>query len=145
MTMVLNSGHADLVDQVKAVVGQTLNDQKDRVADRLSEVARAMHDTGRTLTQHNATAARYAQTWASRVEGVADSVKEKSASELVSQTEAFARRQPALFVGTAVAAGFLLARVLQGGAEPLVKRGAEEGNRQAVPGESLQHLTGQAL
>lgn len=144
MTMVLNSENGGLVDQVKAVVGQTLNDQKDRMADRLSEVARAMHDTGRTLIQHNATAARYAQTWASRVEGVAENVKERSASELVSQTEDFARRQPALFVGAAAAAGFLLARVLQGGAEPLVKRG-RQAPQQAGPGEPPRHLTGQAL
>ncbi|HIJ62053.1 MAG TPA: hypothetical protein HPQ04_05105 [Rhodospirillaceae bacterium] len=138
----------DLVDQVKSAVDQAVNQQKDRMAERLSAVAEAMKDTGRTLVQHNATAARYAQTWAARVEGVAETVKVRSAGQLVSVTEDFARRQPGLFVGAAVAAGFMLARVLRGdgGGDGQVAGTADAGEPMpAVAEDALRHLTGQAL
>lgn len=148
--MLLDSDKEDLVDQIKLAVGQALNLQKDRMAERLSAVAKAMEDTGRTLDRHNGTAARYAQTWAAKVEGLAGSVKDRSAGQWVSEAEDFARRQPGLFVGTAVAAGFVLAKLLRGGTAPPQPDRAEPAPPAGevapmVPGDPVQHLSGQPL
>ena len=143
--MGVNTEKGDLVDQVKSAVDQAVTMQKDRMAEHLSAVAEAMKDTGRALTQHNVTAARYAQRWADRVEGVAETVKARSAGELVSVTEAFARRKPGLFVGAAAAAGFMLARVLQGDGQGGGKKAAGGEGMTAVADEPMQTLTGQTL
>lgn len=52
---------------------------------------------------------------ADTAETISHDIRDKSVEELFEATEDFARRQPALFVGAAVAAGFLLARFVKTG------------------------------
>jgi len=115
-----------MAERDSATGGQTFNDaramvrdmaeqQKHKVAARLGGVAQALHETARTLQKQNATAGRYAGLAAERVDRVTQALQERALETLVEDAEDFARRQPILFIGGAMAAGFLLARVVRGG------------------------------
>ncbi len=52
---------------------------------------------------------------ASTAEDLSHDIRDKSIEELVESAQDFARHQPALFVGVAAAAGFLLARFVKAG------------------------------
>ncbi len=52
---------------------------------------------------------------ATKAEDFSHDIRDKSVEELIEATQDFARRQPALFVGVAATAGFLLARFIKTG------------------------------
>jgi len=52
---------------------------------------------------------------ASTAEELSHDIRDKSVGELVEAAQDFARRQPALFIGAAATAGFVLARLLKAG------------------------------
>ncbi|MBE9606992.1 hypothetical protein IAI18_19180 [Acetobacteraceae bacterium H6797] len=54
--------------------------------------------------------ARHLRGAADSVDGIADSIKERSVGELVDDVSDFARRQPTAFFGAAILAGFALSR-----------------------------------
>jgi len=88
--------------------------QQHRVADSIGSVAQALHQAADQLNEQNEdVVARYTDTAAQRIEQFADSLRNRDLDDLVGQAEQFARRQPELFLGSAVAAGFLIARFLR--------------------------------
>ena len=83
---------------------------------------------------------------ASSAESFSDDIRDKSVGEFVEATQDFARRQPALFIGAAATAGFVLARLLKAGVvdaepEPRASTAAGEPMRSArtVP-QSMESL-----
>ncbi len=88
--------------------------QQHRVADSIGSVAEALHQAADKLNEQNEdVVARYTDTAAQRIEQFADSLRNRNLDDLVGQAEQFARRQPEVFLGTAVATGFLIARFLR--------------------------------
>jgi ElaB/YqjD/DUF883 family membrane-anchored ribosome-binding protein len=88
--------------------------QQHRVADSIGSVAQALHQAADKLNEQNEdVVARYTDTAAQRIEQFADSLRSRNLDDLVGQAEQFARRQPEVFLGTAVATGFLIARFLR--------------------------------
>jgi len=88
--------------------------QQHRVADSIGSVAQALHQAADKLNEQNEdVVARYTDTAAQRIEQFADSLRNRNLDDLVGQAEQFARRQPEMFLGSAVAAGFLIARFLR--------------------------------
>jgi ElaB/YqjD/DUF883 family membrane-anchored ribosome-binding protein len=88
--------------------------QQHRVADSIGSVAQALHQAADKLNEQNEdVVARYTDTAAQRIEQFADSLRSRTLDDLVGQAEQFARRQPEVFLGTAVATGFLIARFLR--------------------------------
>lgn len=78
-----------------------------------------LHDVARTLRQadeggDNPTG-RYMSKAGDQVERVAQFLQQTDYRQMVTQTEAFARRQPALFLGGAFAIGVIAARFLKSG------------------------------
>ncbi|HSU04861.1 MAG TPA: hypothetical protein VLI93_04755 [Acetobacteraceae bacterium] len=103
---------ADLVEDVKDRMGSQAEHQKDRAAAQMRQAASSVHRTADALKQND-------QGWlgdlvargADELSSVAERLHRNDLQGLLSQIEGFARRQPALFAGASIAAGFALARM----------------------------------
>lgn len=104
----------EIAGEVKEKAQTVLERQKSKASETLSEWSNALRRTADNLhEQHQETAGSFAEQAADRVAGVATALKERDLGDFVDQTENFARRQPRVFLGSALAAGFLLARFLK--------------------------------
>ena len=95
--------------------GETLlNDQKDMAAHKVEELVGALRSTGDHLQQESyPQIAEYVQSAAQRVEQFAQALRERDVNAAMDDMRSLARHQPALFIGGAVALGFLAARFLK--------------------------------
>jgi hypothetical protein len=102
-----------MVEGAKEQATSQLSTQKERAAERLGAVALALRQTGQGLREQDQGAVgRYADTVADQVERLTNYLREKDVSEVMEDVENVARRQPGLFLGSAVALGFLGTRFL---------------------------------
>jgi hypothetical protein len=117
------------VDQAKQTAGQVaaqakqqatsqLESQKERTVDTLDTVAQALRQTGQHLSQGEQTAVGgYVEQAAERVEKLTDYLRTRDVASLVAETQHFARRNPGLFLGGALALGFIGGRFLKSSGE----------------------------
>jgi hypothetical protein len=97
----------------QAVVLSLANEQKQRAAQQVGGVAEAVRSAARSLEGSQSPAvARYADRAAEQIEELSRALRERRWGELIGEIEGVARRQPALFIAGAVAAGFLAGRLL---------------------------------
>ena len=101
---------ASLVDQVKDQVASTASDQKDGIADRIEDVAEAVHRSGERFAGKQDWIAGAIERGASELTTLAGTLRDADIGTILQQVQVFARRQPGLFVGASLAAGFALAR-----------------------------------
>lgn len=93
-------------------------DGKDRATAKLGEFSQMLHDAADTVDEKlGEQYGRYARDAADRVSGFADQIAEKDVDELIDDLRGFVRASPAIAIGTAAAAGFVLARILRSGVE----------------------------
>lgn len=119
----LRAGREHAVDEAKAMMRDAAESQKKRAADGLGEVAQALHETARHLgPSDSSVTARYADMAAEQVERMAQFLRSSDWKDMAGDAERFARRQPALFLGGAMAAGFVLARFLKSSGEATATR-----------------------
>lgn len=85
-------------------------EQKDAAAKQLASMARGLKQAAEGMRPESEFVGRLAERAAEQIEGLSARLQESDLSDLVEQGEAFARRNPALFIGAAAAAGFMLAR-----------------------------------
>lgn len=121
----------DSINSVKETAGQTLDQvkesgknqiegQKDRAAETIGAVAQALRQTGWNLRSGDqAYVADIFDQVAVRFEEFSANLRDKDVNQLVSETESFARRQPALFLGGAFMMGLFAARFLKSSRESL--------------------------
>ena len=103
-----------MVDRVKHSAAAQLTTQKTRATDALGSVASALRQSSQPLRDNNQTMlADYAGKAADQLEQFSTRFRERDLTELMDDARRFARRQPALFVGAAFAAGVLAARFLK--------------------------------
>jgi hypothetical protein len=103
-----------MIDQARTQVMSQLATQKDQAAGSIGRVAEALRQTGQQLRgQHQDAFAPYAESAADYVERFSRSLQERDIQEMIDGVERFARREPAMFVGGALALGFLAARFLK--------------------------------
>jgi hypothetical protein len=103
-----------LVDRVRHTAAAQLISQKTRATEALGSVAAAIRQSSQPLRDNNqATLADYAGKAADQLEQFSTRLGERDLTELMDDAKRFARRQPALFVGAAFAAGVLAARFLK--------------------------------
>jgi hypothetical protein len=101
-------------ERVKERTGQALAGQKDYLAGQVESIAHALRRTAATLRVEGQDAvAGFADRAAGRLAGMSSSVRENDTSGLIRRAEDFARREPALFLGGAVALGLAIARMLK--------------------------------
>ena len=105
-----------------------LEEQKRSGAEYISGVAEAMRRAAKEVEKEVPFAGNYIRTAGSQIDSFADAVRQGDFSDLVTQTQAFARRQPTLFVGLSMLAGFGVARLLKGAATPMMSGVAHSGS-----------------
>ena len=86
-------------------------EQRQNVAEYLDGVARAVHQSGEQLEGHSDFVAHMVERGAAELSTLANTLRSNDLQSLMGELGSLARRQPALFVGASMAAGFALARV----------------------------------
>lgn len=136
----------EVVDQAKETAGRVagqvqeqatsrLEEQKERAAGGLGSLAEAVRQTGQELRakEQGAGVAAYADTAAEQIERAASFLRTRDVPQLLDEVEDIAQRQPALFLGGAIALGFLGARfLLSSGDRATRRRQALEGSQRAM-------------
>lgn len=107
-----------LGDQIRQQANDQVATQMDRAASGLEMVAGLLRQAGQQVGEQDQTAfAGSINGMADRVEQWSESLKNQDASQLADETKQFARREPALFVGGALALGFLGVRFFKSSPE----------------------------
>lgn len=92
--------------------------QKRLAAEEVEGMANALRQTAHQLEdQHQESIANYTSRAAESLDSISKAIRDKDLNSLVRQAEDFGRRQPGIFLGSAVAVGFFLARFLKSSAE----------------------------
>ena len=103
-----------IVNRVKESATAQLTNQKDRGTDALGSVAQAVRSsTQRLRDEQHDTIAGYVDKAADQIESWSRRLKEKDIDELLTDVQRLARRQPAVFIGSAFALGIVGARFLK--------------------------------
>ena len=103
-----------LASQAREQITTQLAGQKDRATDQLGSISSALHRTSENLHDEDQDAvARYIGDAAQQVDRLSDYLRTHTVSELLSEAERYARREPALFLGGAMLVGLLGARFLK--------------------------------
>jgi hypothetical protein len=105
---------SSLIGRVRDGATSQLTAQKERVTDGLSSLAQAVRQSTDSLRESQQPAvAEYVDRAASHIERLSATLRDRDVRELVQDAQQFARRQPAIFVGAAFAAGVLAARFMK--------------------------------
>jgi hypothetical protein len=113
-----------LLDDAKERARSAIDERKEGFAQDVGHFAHALRASASDLQDHHkGYVAQYVEQAATSVDQIADTLSRQDLRDLMRHTENFARRQPGLFIGGAVAAGFALARFLKSSAE---RRAVEE-------------------
>lgn len=100
-------------------------DGKAKAGGALDEFSRLMSEAAGSVDQNlGAQYGDYARSAAKAISGFSDQLKAKDLDELIDDLRNFARKSPAVAVGTAAAIGFVLARLVKSGVEPAADRDA---------------------
>ena len=105
---------ANVAEQATARAESGLTRAKDRTAGTLDAVAQSLRSVGNDLRGRNEeTIGRFVDRAADRADQIANRLNNADPAAWIDDIEKFARREPALFIGGAIAAGLLAARFLK--------------------------------
>ena len=107
------SNIAEAAESAKAEARRIATEQKNAGADRLGEVAGAVHGAARTLEAGMPQTASYVHGAAAQLEDAAKMLRHRNLDDLLDGIGSFARSQPVVFFGGAMLAGFALTRFLK--------------------------------
>ncbi|WP_428394486.1 hypothetical protein [Lichenicoccus sp.] len=102
---------ASLAGSLQGQAGSAAETGKNALADQLDDVAQAVHRSGAQLEGHQDWAAHLVERGAAELGTLASSLRRNDLHGLMNGLQDLAHRQPALFTGASLAAGFALARV----------------------------------
>jgi hypothetical protein len=112
----------DRIQQLASQARDTASEQaesrftsgKARATDTLGSIAQTLHSTSKELRdKQQGKIGDYAEQAAGKAEELAQYLQNATLSDIATRVEDFARREPALFVGSALALGFFGARFLK--------------------------------
>lgn len=100
--------------QAKDSAGTSLNESRTQAADKIGDIANAVRSTSEHLRSENqAGVANLTDSLAEQVQRVSSYLRDRDMGDVRADLENFARRQPAVAVGVALALGMLGARFLK--------------------------------
>ena len=102
---------SSLVGQVKDKALAAATDQKEGLAARIDDLAQSVHKSGEQFAGQQDWIASAIERGAAELGSLATSLRENDLGNMLGQVKSLARRQPALFVGVSLAAGFAVARL----------------------------------
>lgn len=95
-------------------------DGKARATDALDNVVRMIQDSATQIDEKLGTSyGDYARQAADGVAGFTDTLRDRDVEELIEDTRDLVRRSPAIMIGAAAAAGFVISRLIKAGSETL--------------------------
>jgi hypothetical protein len=107
---------------IASVVGEKASSvadaQKSGLADKLEDISNAVHRSGEQLEGHQDFVAQIVERGAEELGRLATTLRSNDLQTLLGELGSLAKRQPALFVGASMAAGFALTRVGRLAASP---------------------------
>jgi hypothetical protein len=128
----------DIVSRVKESATAQLTTQKDRGTDALGSVAQAVRSSTQKLREENHDAiAGYVERAADQIEDWSRRLRERDVDDLLTDVQRLARRQPAVFVGSAFALGLVGARFLKSSRQQNPYDYSSESRRQHPGGAAL--------
>lgn len=105
---------SSLVGRVRDQATHQLNSQKNKATEGLGSVVNAVRGTSQKLREEkHDTVARYVDQAANQIERFSNGLRQKDVGDLMNDAQRVARERPALFVGSAFAAGMLGARFMK--------------------------------
>jgi ElaB/YqjD/DUF883 family membrane-anchored ribosome-binding protein len=108
----------NLTDQLRQQATSQLNSQKEQLVDGLETVALLLHQAGEhAQLQDKAMIANYVDKAAEQVSTLSETIGQQDLTQVMQTTKDFARREPMLFVGGALLAGFLGTRFMRSSAD----------------------------
>lgn len=111
---------SNLTEQVRQQATSQLTSQKERAVETLDTVALLLRQAGEhAQEQDKAMLAGYVDKAAGQVDHLTATLREQDLTQILDETKEFARRQPMLFVGGALAAGFLGARFFRSSSQQM--------------------------
>lgn len=117
---------AALADEARTRVSGMIDQQKAAGADQVAGVARAVQAAAGNLDQTSPQLARLVRSAADNVDHIADDIRSSNVADLLNGLAEFGRRQPIVFFGGAVLAGFALARFLKSDVPDASLRGSAD-------------------
>jgi hypothetical protein len=116
----------ELANRGNEQVKSQLANQKHDASQRMVPIQSALRETAQQLRkQGQGSTAQYADKASDQVERFSGYLRETDVDEIVDEVRGFARRRPALFLGSAAALGFFATRFLKSSSE---EEGASVGN-----------------
>jgi hypothetical protein len=115
-----------LKDKVAETATSKLDDQKTQATAGLGNVSDAIRQTGQQLRSNDQEAiAQYIDRAAEQLDQFTGYLRSRDMRQIVGDVEAFARREPALFLGGAFVLGLLGARFLKSSSQAIETQGTE--------------------
>ena len=109
-----NQGASGMMSKVRERATEQLSSQKNKATDGLGSVAQAVRQSTQQLRdQQHETLAGYVERAADQIDRLSHKLRDKDIGELVEDAQRLARRQPALFIGSAFVLGVLGARFMK--------------------------------
>jgi hypothetical protein len=106
--------HSGIMGRVRERAAAQLSTQKNRATDGLESVAQAIKQSTQQLrAQKHDSIAQVVEKAADKIERFSTELRNRDVDDIVNNVQRFARRQPALFVGSAFALGVLGARFMK--------------------------------
>ena len=135
----------ELANRGSEQVKSQLANQKHEASQRMVPVQTALRETGQQLRkQGQGSVAQYADKAADQVERFSGYLRETEIDEIVDEARGFARRRPAVFLGGAVALGFLATRFLKSTSQEAGPAGNGSGaTPAATTSTTIAHGTGE--
>ena len=125
-----------VIDRVKQSATEQFSTQKDRGIDALGSVTQAVRSSSQRLRdEKHETIAGYVDQAVDQVESWSRRIKEKDLEQLATDVQRLARRQPAVFIGSAFALGLIGARFLKS-SRPQNSFGDQESQRARYGGRT---------
>jgi len=124
-----------VVQQVQQLAETNVSSQKQRVSETLDAVAKTLRDSGEGVREQQPQVASVVDQAAQRVEKFSTFIRDRDVNELVTEAENFARREPLIFLGGALAVGFIAARFVKASSP-------QSGNGQSRNGGSFRARSG---
>ena len=115
-SMTLKDSATKLKDQASGKARAYVEDGKAKAGGALDEFSRLMENAAGSVDENlGAQYGDYARSAAKAIAGFSDQLKAKDIDTLLADLRDFARKSPAVAVGTAAAVGFVLARLVKSG------------------------------
>ncbi|MEO5867478.1 MAG: hypothetical protein ABIS14_08035 [Sphingomonas sp.] len=115
-TQSLKDGASKLTRDAADKARTYAEDGKARAGGVLDELSRMMSEAAGTVDEKvGAQYGQYARTAADAVSNFSSSLKSKNVDDLLGEAREFAKKSPAVAIGTAAALGFVLARLIKSG------------------------------